>query len=110
MKHQLEGVKVGDTLYITGRASPRLARVERVTATHAVVSKYERYRIKDGERVGEYDRFFFCDASLATPQQIQDVVMRRRLEAAATRLARVPVNDDTVAAVEAFLESLKEKV
>lgn len=102
---KLEGVKTGDLLYVQGRGGASLSKVQRVTATQAIVNNAERYRLSDGVRVGSTDPFFRGFASVATAEQVNKVLMRSRIVRAKRKCESLKVTDANIAAVEAFLAS-----
>ncbi len=53
----LNGLDAGDEVGVSYRHGVRLERVTKVTPTQVVTGR-DRWRKKDGRRVGEYDRWF----------------------------------------------------
>ena len=99
---ELAGAEVGTFLAVNRWGTVELYRVEGLTKTQAVCG-HARFSLKTGKLVGDDSRFPMY-ARIASEQDKTNA----RIKKAQNAISKVKVTADNLAAVQAFLNAVKE--
>jgi hypothetical protein len=107
----LENLKVGDSVCAsTNSFSIRFAKVERLTATQAVLDSGKRILLASGREVGTKNSFHSIYWRIAKREDHLEYELAKKLNAAKYGLAGVVVTEKNVDIILGFLKHFVEEI